>query len=73
MDDCSLEYLAMLRNEKQRELEMLFSRKGKGMKIDGFTAEQIISIALYKGTADLLGYMEFDALDWREWCWIVRN
>ena len=43
------------------------------MNIDGFTAEQIISIALYKGTADLLEYMDFDALDWREWCWISRN
>ena len=43
------------------------------MNIDNLTAEQIISLALFKGTTDLLKFMDFDAVDWLEWSWINRN
>ena len=43
------------------------------MIIDGFTAEQIVSLALLKGTVDYLEALDYDTIDWLKWGWINRN
>jgi len=43
------------------------------MIIDGLTTEQIVSLALLKGTVDYLEFLDYDTVDWLEWGYIHRN
>ena len=43
------------------------------MKIDKLTAEQIISLAILKGTVDYIKFLDYDAIDWTEWMLTHRN
>lgn len=43
------------------------------MNINKLTAEQIISLALIRGTVDYIKALDYDCLDWREWANLSKN
>jgi len=43
------------------------------MRIDGLTQQQIISLALLKGTVDYVKALDYDAIDWLTWSRLHKN
>lgn len=43
------------------------------MDISKLTVRKATSLAILLGYHNYLDYLNYDAIDWQEWCWVNRN